>query len=95
MSEQTFDLDKIAHLARLQLKVENRTHYCQELGKILNLVEQLNAVDTDGVEPLAHAIDVVQRGREDVADAAIDRDVLQSTATVVADGLYLAPKVIE
>ena len=95
MSDYQFDLDKIAHLARIQLRAEDRVHYQQEIEKILELVDQLQAVDTTDVEPLAHPQDAIQRLRDDIADPAIDNTALQAIAPKVGSGLYLSPKVIE
>jgi aspartyl-tRNA(Asn)/glutamyl-tRNA(Gln) amidotransferase subunit C len=89
------DVEKIAHLARLAIHDQDKAKYATELSNILNLVEQMNQVDTTDLKPMAHPKDVCQRLRTDKVTEAIDRELLQSTAPNVADGLYLVPQVIE
>lgn len=89
------DVEKIAHLARLELREADIATYAENLSAILALVEQMNAVDTSTVEPLAHPLDTAQRLRPDVVTEADERQPLQSIAPQVEAGLYLVPKVIE
>jgi aspartyl-tRNA(Asn)/glutamyl-tRNA(Gln) amidotransferase subunit C len=86
---------KIAHLARLGINPEDVPEYARNLSAILAFVEQLNAVDTTGVIPLAHPLDATQRLRPDVVTETNDRDNFQSVAPQTEDGLYLVPQVIE
>jgi aspartyl-tRNA(Asn)/glutamyl-tRNA(Gln) amidotransferase subunit C len=65
------------------------------LGDVLTLIDQLQAADTAGVEPMAHPLDAVQRLRADVVSEPDQRTALQAIAPAVADGLFLVPKVIE
>jgi aspartyl-tRNA(Asn)/glutamyl-tRNA(Gln) amidotransferase subunit C len=67
----------------------------RSLSAILAFVEQLNAVDTSGVTPLAHPLEATQRLRPDVVSEPNDRDNFQSVAPQTEDGLYLVPQVIE
>jgi aspartyl-tRNA(Asn)/glutamyl-tRNA(Gln) amidotransferase subunit C len=67
----------------------------QQLSNILSLVEEMQAVDTTGIEPMAHAQDVVLRLRNDVATETDRRAAYQAVAPQVEAGLYLVPKVIE
>jgi aspartyl-tRNA(Asn)/glutamyl-tRNA(Gln) amidotransferase subunit C len=69
--------------------------YLQQLSNILSLVEEMQAVDTTGIEPMAHAQDVVLRLRNDVATETDRRAAYQAVAPQVEAGLYLVPKVIE
>lgn len=69
--------------------------YVRNLSNILDLVDQLSAVDTTGVEPMAHPLDMTQRLREDVVTETNHREKYQAVAPEVEDGLYLVPKVIE
>jgi len=66
-----------------------------QLSAIFGLIEQMQAVDTDGVEPMSHAQDLVLRLRPDVAREPDLRALYQGVAPAVEDGLYLVPKVIE
>jgi aspartyl-tRNA(Asn)/glutamyl-tRNA(Gln) amidotransferase subunit C len=65
------------------------------LNRILELVGEIQAVDTAGIEPMSHALDVVQRLRDDGVTQADGRELYQSVAPAVEDGLYLVPKVLE
>ncbi len=95
MSLERSDVEKIAHLARLAIDEEQIPAYARELSKILELVEQMNAVDTSGVVPMAHPLEVAQRLRPDDVTEPDERERFQSIAPAVEDGLYLVPKVIE
>ena len=86
---------KIAHLARLGVDAAEYETYARNLSDILSFVEQLNAVDTSGVEPMAHPLDASQRLRPDQVSEADQRERFQQIAPKVEAGLYLVPKVIE
>ncbi|SEP93775.1 aspartyl/glutamyl-tRNA(Asn/Gln) amidotransferase subunit C [Solimonas aquatica] len=86
---------QVAHLARLELKPEQVAHYSQQLSDIMTLVDQLSSVDTAGVEPMAHPLDMHQRLRSDVVSEPDQREQFQAIAPEVDNGLYLVPKVIE
>lgn len=86
---------KIAHLARLGIDAGEVPEVARSLSAILAFVEQLNAVDTSGVTPLAHPLEATQRLRPDVVSETNDRDNFQSVAPQTEDGLYLVPQVIE
>jgi len=89
------DVAKIAHLARLDVDDEALDHYAAELSSILDLVAQMNAVDTTGVEPMAHPLHMAQRLRPDQVSEPDQREHFQQIAPATEDGLYLVPKVIE
>ena len=95
MSLDKTQVEKIAHLARLEIDPADVTEYATNLSNILDLVEQMDAVDTEGVDPMAHPTDAVQRLREDVVTEHDQRDQFQAIAPQVENGLYLVPKVIE
>ncbi len=95
MSLERDDVKKIAHLARLAIDEADIPGYATNLTNILNLVEQMSAVDTDQVTPMAHPLDAVQRLRPDEVTETNQRDHFQQHAPKVEDGLYLVPKVIE
>jgi len=95
MSLKTEDVKNIAHLARLQIDDADIEHYARDLSNILDLVDQMNQVDTENVQPMAHPMDAAQRLRPDEANADNERDKFQSIAPDVEAGLYRVPKVIE
>ncbi|MES2918964.1 MAG: Asp-tRNA(Asn)/Glu-tRNA(Gln) amidotransferase subunit GatC [Pseudomonadota bacterium] len=95
MSLTAADVAKIAHLARLQLTVEEEGRVTGRLNDILHLIDQLQAADTAGVEPMAHPMDTTQPLRADVVTEANRRDAYQAIAPAHDAGLYLVPKVIE
>ena len=86
---------RIAQLARLEVPEAGVAALQQQLNGILGLVEQMRAVDTAGVEPMAHAIDLAQRLRPDAVTEPDRRSLYQEGAPQVEDGLFLVPKVIE
>ncbi len=89
------DVSYIAHLARLQIDERDVPEYARKLSEILELLQAMNAVDTRGVEPMAHPLDVTQPLRADEVTETDLRDEFQRNAPAVAEGLYLVPKVIE
>ncbi|MEH6823252.1 MAG: Asp-tRNA(Asn)/Glu-tRNA(Gln) amidotransferase subunit GatC [Motiliproteus sp.] len=95
MSLDSTDVQKIAHLARLQISATDIPEYAQNLSNILDLVDQMQTVDTANVEPLSNPLDAVQRLRADVVTESNQRDQLQTVAPVVEQGLFQVPKVIE
>jgi aspartyl-tRNA(Asn)/glutamyl-tRNA(Gln) amidotransferase subunit C len=95
MSISAEEVKKVAHLARLAMPDEYMVAYTQNLSNILDLVAQMSAVNTDGVTPMAHPLDMTQRLREDVVTETNQRDYYQSIAPETEDGLYLVPKVLE
>jgi len=89
------DVEQIAKLAQLAINEKDIPEYSTNLGNILALVEEMNSVNTDDVEPMAHPTDAVQRLREDVVTESDNRKHFQAIAPEVEDGLYLVPQVIE
>ncbi|HED52458.1 MAG TPA: Asp-tRNA(Asn)/Glu-tRNA(Gln) amidotransferase subunit GatC [Gammaproteobacteria bacterium] len=95
MSLDQDTIRRIARLARLGVdEAENET-YARSLSDIFAFVEQLNAVDTTGIEPMAHPLDASQRLRPDAVTEENQRDRFQQVAPRVESGLYLVPRVIE
>ncbi|MGX2041987.1 Asp-tRNA(Asn)/Glu-tRNA(Gln) amidotransferase subunit GatC [Methylocaldum sp. MU1018] len=86
---------KIAWLARLAIDAEKAAAYARDLTGILDFVEEMSAVDTSGVAPMAHPLDQAQRLRPDAVSEADQRELFQAHAPWVEAGLYLVPKVIE
>ena len=89
------DVEKIAHLARHGLNDADIPRTTEALNSILGLIDQMQAVDTTGIEPLAHPLEASQRLRADVVTESNHREAYQSIAPAVENGLYLVPKVIE
>jgi aspartyl-tRNA(Asn)/glutamyl-tRNA(Gln) amidotransferase subunit C len=86
---------RIAHLARLGVEASECEAYARNLSDILTFVEQLNALDTAGVAPLAHPLEASQRLRPDEVTESDQREGFQRIAPKVEAGLYLVPRVIE
>jgi len=95
MSLNPADVARIARLARIELSPAEAETAQQQLNGILGFIENLQAVDTTGIEPLTHAVDVVQRLRPDVVTETDRRADFQAVAPEVENSLYLVPKVIE
>jgi len=85
----------IAHLARIEVAEAEEAALAAQLNGILAMVEQMQGVDTRGVEPMSHPQEVRQRMREDLVTEVDQRELFQSIAPQVEDGLYLVPQVIE
>jgi len=95
MSFSRQDVIKIAHLARLEVTDAEVTATTESLSRILGLIEQMNAVDTKDVSPMAHPQDAVLRLRTDQVAEPDQREKFQQVAPATEAGLYLVPKVIE
>jgi len=95
MTLKTDDVRSIAHLARLHIEEDAIAHYVDEISSILQLVEQMNQVDSTGVLPLSNPLDAHQRLRDDTVSESDQRDKFQRIAPEVEAGLYLVPRVIE
>jgi aspartyl-tRNA(Asn)/glutamyl-tRNA(Gln) amidotransferase subunit C len=89
------DVRRVADLARMAIDEEEARTALQQLTGIFGLIEQMEAVDVRGVEPMSHAQDVVLRLRGDRVTEQDQHELFQSVAPQVEDGLYLVPKVIE
>jgi aspartyl-tRNA(Asn)/glutamyl-tRNA(Gln) amidotransferase subunit C len=95
MSLSLDQVQRIADLARIELAPGEAEQTRDQLNGIFVLIEEMQAVDTAGVEPMAHAQDVAQRLREDRATETDRHVAFQKIAPEVEAGLYLVPKVIE
>ena len=89
------DVKRIAYLARVELEADEAEPVLMQLSEIFRLIEAMQAVNTDGVEPMSHAQDVMLRLREDAVTESNQRRLFQSIAPLVEADLYLVPKVIE
>jgi len=101
MSLNDQDIRRIANLARLELQPDEQDRMRHKINDFFDIVEQIRAVDTTGVVPMAHPVDAMPgahielRLRPDVANEPNQRDLNQQSAPAVERGLFLVPKVIE
>jgi len=95
MSLSLQDVQRIAHLARIRVDAAEAAGYQAQLNGIFGLIEEMQAVDTSGVAPMAHAQDLAQRLRADIVAEPDRHAAFQAVAPQVENGLYLVPKVIE
>jgi aspartyl-tRNA(Asn)/glutamyl-tRNA(Gln) amidotransferase subunit C len=95
MSLTNADVRKVASLARLAMSDTEIETARSQLSGIFDLIAEMQAVDTKGIEPMSHAQDLSQRLREDVVTEANQREAFQEIAPQVEAGLYLVPQVIE
>jgi aspartyl-tRNA(Asn)/glutamyl-tRNA(Gln) amidotransferase subunit C len=95
MSLSDDQIRRIARLARIALEPQESGAVAERLNRVLALIDQMRAVDTTGIEPMSHALDLVQRLRPDEVTETSQRELFQKAAPAVEDGLYLVPKVIE
>jgi aspartyl-tRNA(Asn)/glutamyl-tRNA(Gln) amidotransferase subunit C len=99
MSLSDDQVRRIARLARLDLAPAEVQPVVDRLNRILGLISEMSAVDTKGIEPMAHPLDAAlpqgQRLRADQVAEKDQRETFQSVAPAAQDGLYLVPKVIE
>ena len=95
MSLSIDDVKRIAKLARIRVSEDEAAAYQSQLNGIFGLIEEMQAVDTAGVEPIAHAQDLAQRLRADTVTEPNCREAFQAVAPQTENGLYLVPKVID
>jgi aspartyl-tRNA(Asn)/glutamyl-tRNA(Gln) amidotransferase subunit C len=102
MSLNDQDIQRIANLARLELQPDEQTRMLSKINGFFDIVEQIRAVDTTGIVPMAHPVDAMHnhpemalRLRPDLASEPNQRDLNQQSAPAVERGLFLVPKVIE
>jgi aspartyl-tRNA(Asn)/glutamyl-tRNA(Gln) amidotransferase subunit C len=95
MALDSTEIGNIANLARLAIEEKDVPEYQKNLSSILDLAGQMQSVNTDNVEPMAHPMDAVQRLRADEVTEVNQREALQAVAPATEEGLFLVPKVIE
>jgi aspartyl-tRNA(Asn)/glutamyl-tRNA(Gln) amidotransferase subunit C len=99
MSLTLDQVQKIARLARIAVGPEEAEAVAGQLNRVLGLIDQIQAVDTKGIEPMAHPLDAQQAARQRLRPDAVTekdrREEFQQVAPAVEGGLYLVPKVIE
>ncbi|MBS0320086.1 MAG: Asp-tRNA(Asn)/Glu-tRNA(Gln) amidotransferase subunit GatC [Proteobacteria bacterium] len=89
------DVRRIAHLARIDIDADEAAAVHAKLGTIFAMIDELNAVDTEGVAPMSHAQDMAMPLRDDAVTESDHHALYQAQAPAVEDGLYLVPRVIE
>jgi len=89
------DVTRVAHLARVAIDEAEARAVLSQINDVFKLIAEMQAVDTRGVEPMSHALDIVQRLREDAVTESDQHALFQSVAPQVEGDLYLVPKVIE
>ncbi|MGJ8513720.1 Asp-tRNA(Asn)/Glu-tRNA(Gln) amidotransferase subunit GatC [Carnimonas bestiolae] len=95
MAIEHADVLRAAHLARISIDNADADRYVGDLTRILSMVDRLQEIDTDGVQPLSHPLDATQPLRADEVTESDQRDQFQTVAPEVAKGLYLVPRVVE
>ncbi len=89
------DVKRVAELARIAIDESEARAVLSQINDVFRLIAEMQAVDTRGVEPMSHALDVTQRLREDAVTEGDQHALFQSVAPHVEGDLYLVPKVIE
>ena len=87
------DVEHVAKLARLELSEDEKVKFSKQLGDIIKYVEQMNSIDTTGVEPMSHAIPIVNVMREDVVVQEQTKEELMANAPSKEDGFFRVPKI--
>ena len=95
MSIERQEIEKLATLSRIETNESTITEVSQRLSSVLDLVDQLQAINTEGVDAMSHPMQATQRLREDEVTELNRREALQAIAPEIEDGLFLVPKVIE
>jgi aspartyl-tRNA(Asn)/glutamyl-tRNA(Gln) amidotransferase subunit C len=95
MSLSTDDVQRAAHLARIEITASEALDVRNKLAGVFQMIERMRAVDTTGIVPMSHAHDAMLPLREDRVTESDQRALHQRNAPAVEDGLYLVPKVIE
>ena len=88
-------LDNISSLSKIRIDEEIKSDLVKDLESILEMVEEMNKIDTSGIEPMSHPLEEANNLRKDIAIKKIKRDKYQKSAPQTDDGFYLTPKVVE
>jgi aspartyl-tRNA(Asn)/glutamyl-tRNA(Gln) amidotransferase subunit C len=89
------NIPHLARLARLSLDAQAQTQAAEDLQNIIAMIDAMQAIPTDGVEPMAHPLDATQRLRKDEVSEDVARAQFQAVAPSTEDGYYLVPRVVE
>lgn len=89
------DVDRIAHLARIDITPDEARATLAQLNDIFGMIERIEKVDTEGIEPMSHPLGGTQRLRPDQVTETDLREAVLRNAPAAEDGLFLVPRVIE
>ncbi len=89
------DIEKVARLARLELSEDEKETFGNQMEQILTYMEQLNGIDTTGVEPTSHAIPVYNVFRDDEVKPSFPKEEVLAIAPEEEDGHFRVPRIIE
>ena len=89
------DLENVAVLSRLAIPADKEEQYTNQLNDVLTYMENLNSINTDDVQPIAHVLPISNVFRDDVVKESLDRDLALSNAPLKDDGYFKVPKVLE
>ena len=95
MAATELDLQRVAHLARLNLTKEEEQKFGAQLGQILGYIAKLNELDVSQVEPTAHAVPLVNVTRPDEIRPSLSNEQALRNAPASANGLFVVPKIVE
>jgi len=95
VTEKSLDITYLSRLAALQFDADETQRAAADIARIIDMIEVMQAVDTEGVEPLAHPYEAVQRLREDTVTEDPREEALQAGAPAAQDGFYLVPRFVE
>ncbi len=89
------EVEHVAKLARLELSEDEKNQFLEQLNKIIGYFNQLNEVNTEGIEPMAHSVPIVNVMREDIAFDANLREEILNNAPQEENGYFRVPKITE
>lgn len=89
------DLENVAVLSRLAIPADKEEQYTNQLNDVLTYMENLNSINTDDVQPIAHVLPISNVFRDDVVKESLDRDLALSSAPLKDDGYFKVPKILE
>ena len=95
MPSNPIDIKYVAHLARIQLTPDEEARFGAQLGQVLSYIEKLNELDVSCVEPMAHAVPLVNVTRADEAQPSLPHEEALRNAPARANGLFIVPKIVE
>jgi aspartyl-tRNA(Asn)/glutamyl-tRNA(Gln) amidotransferase subunit C len=95
MPEANIDIHYVGHLARLELTVQEEELLRDQLGAVLGYVRKLEELELEGVDPMAHAVRLVNVTRPDQVQASLPQSEALGNAPAQAGGLFLVPKIVE
>ena len=95
MGATEINIKYVAHLARLNLSAEEEQKFAEQLGHVLGYVEKLNELDVSQVEPMAHAVPLVNVVRGDEIRPSLSNEEALRNAPAKANGLFIVPKIVD